>query len=243
MNRRVSLPGVDELFGTAGIAGQGPRETGQPAPDPATEAERTEVTEALTAVRQVVAAEDATMQAARKAARDLDPPSPEVGALIRWAVTSVGARTVIEIGSAGGVTGLWILTTLVEGGVLTSLEPDPDAHTVARRAFDGSNAGSRVRAIQGDVTTLLSRLADGSYDLVVLQAEPAHYPDHLAHARTLLRPGGMLLARGVLPVGQHAEGLTRFLHDLAEDAGFNSTVLPVDDGIAMATRLAEPATE
>jgi predicted O-methyltransferase YrrM len=239
VNRRVSLPGVDELFGTSSTAGGRDQPSGSSpsVPDDAADAE---VAEALAAVRRLAAVEDGAMQTARKVASDLAVPSPEVGALLRWAVTAAGARTVVEIGSAGGLSGLWILTALPVGGVLTSLEPDPDGHALAKRAFDGSHAGPRVRAIQGDPGTLLSRLADGSYDLVVLQAEPGAYPEHLQRARALLRPGGMLLARGVLPAGEHAEALTRFLHDLVEDPGFSATVLPLDDGIALASRLAEP---
>jgi predicted O-methyltransferase YrrM len=239
VSRRVSLPGVDELFGASSTAAPAER---SPARDEGPDEQRAEaeVAEALTAVRRLAAVEDPAMLAARRAAEHLAPPSPEVGALLRWAVTATHARTVVEIGAAGGLSGLWVLTGLPEGGVLTSLEPDPDGHTVARRAFDGGQAGTRVRAIQGDAATLLSRLADGSYDLVILQAEPAAYPEHLGRARTLLRPGGMLVARGVLPAGEHAEPLGRFLHDLVEDPGFSATVLPMDDGIAIATRLAEP---
>jgi predicted O-methyltransferase YrrM len=242
VSRRVSLPGVDELFGTSSTAGEHERPAQAPRDDD--RRAEAEVAEALGTVRRLAAVEDAAMLAARKAAAHLGTtPSPEVGALLRWAVTATHARTVVEIGAAGGLSGLWLLSDLPDGGVLTSLEPDPDGHTIARRAFDASEAGTRVRAIQGDPATLLSRLADDSYDLVVLQAEPASYPEHLARARTLLRPGGMLVARGVLPAGEHAEALTRFLHDLVEDPAFSATVLPMDDGVAIATRLVEPEDE
>jgi predicted O-methyltransferase YrrM len=237
VSRRVSLPGVDELFGPGGNPGQRAESPRASSRATTTSGADAEVAEALETVRRLTAVEDASMLAAREAAAHLELPTPEVGSLVRWAVSASGAGTVVEIGAAGGLTGLHVLTALGAGGVLTSVEPDPDAHVLARKAFDSAGAGSSVRSIQGDPATLLSRLADHSYDLVILQAEPEAYPEHLARARTLLRPGGMLLARGALPAGEHAEPLTRFLHDLAEDDAFSASVLPLDDGIAIATRL------
>jgi predicted O-methyltransferase YrrM len=233
VNRRASLPGVDALFG----AGPGTREQGQTAPEATPGPGNTAVVEAVAALRQVAANEDATLRSVRAAASELETPSPEIGALLRWAATACRARTVVEIGSAGGVSGLWLLEGMAEGGVLTSLEPDPAAHRLTAKAFEGIAAGPRVRSIHGDAATLLERLADASYDLVLLQTDRGHYPEHLARARDLLRPGGMLIARGILPTGEHQEALTRFVHDLVEDPGFSATVLPIDDGVALANRL------
>lgn len=235
MNRRVSLPGVDELFGA--------RPSG-PDRGPASGADRADTTAAepgtaLTVLRQAVAGEDAAVQAARAAAQDLRPPSPEVGALLRWLAVDHDTRTVVEVGAAGGVSGLWLLAGMSAGGVLTSLELDPHAHRLAASALEGADTEARVRSIQGEGATLLDRLADASYDLVLLQNDHAAYPEHLTRARTLLRPGGLLVARGVLPVGDHEEPLGRFLHDLLEDPGFSATVLPLDDGVAIATRTPE----
>jgi predicted O-methyltransferase YrrM len=235
VNRRASLPGVETLFGVSHAAADEDPSSGAPTAD------QDQLLEAVASARELTAGEDAGLLAARRAAAELAPPSPEVGTLLRWAVTAGGARTVVEIGSAGGVSGLWILPALAEGGVLTSLEPDAEAHRIAGRAFAATDGGSRVRSIQGDPATLLSRLADGAYDLVLLQAEPEAYPEHLARIRELLRVGGTLVVRGVLPAGAHRRTLQRFLQQLSEDEGFSSSVLPVDDGIAIATRLADEA--
>jgi len=241
VSRRTSLPGVDELFGKSGRPGDRERSSAQ---DPAfTPADRTDhpTTEARAVVRQMTADEGATIRGAREAAQDVEVPSPEVGALLRWAATACEARAVVEIGSAGGLSGLWLLQGMTRGGVLTSLEPDPETYRLATTAFKEVAAGSRVRSIHGDVSTLLERLADASYDLVLLQADKGSYPQHLVSARTLLRPGGMLVARGILPTGEHRPALTRFLHDLVEDPALSATVLPIDDGVAIANRLRSPA--
>lgn len=188
-----------------------------------------------TELRRLFADEPDTTVTARRRAAALHPPEPELGALLRWAVRSVAARAVVEVGSAGGVSGSWIVPELPPRGVLTSIEPDPHAHGLATDAFHAMTAGPRVRAILGEADTVLGRLSDGAYDLLLLQARPALTPELLAHARRLLRPGGLLLARGVLRDGEHAEETAEALQDLAEDPDATPVVLPVDGGLVLAT--------
>lgn len=196
----------------------------------------------LAEVRRLTAAEDDPIVAARERAGDLvHVPSPELGALLRWAATVCTARAVVEVGSTGGVSGLWLLRGLAERAVLTSIEPDPHTHGLATQAFEQVGAGTRVRSILGDPETVLERLSDAAYDLVVLQAQPGTYPSALEHTRRLLRPGGMLVARGILRHGEHADPLARFVQALVDDEGFDAVVLPLDEGLALATRVADPA--
>lgn len=241
MNRRASLPGVDELFG-AREAPTPERREDVSAPAPLDRASRIDA-EVQATVRRLTAHEDEALVAARHRAADVVPlPMPEVGALLRWAVRATQARTVVEVGAAGGVTGLWLLGALPPRGVLTSLEPDPHAHGLAKDAFQRIGAGSRVRSILGDAATVLPRLADASYDLFLLQGNRGDFPADLGHARRLLRPGGLLLVRGVLRMDEHSDAVGRFVEELAEDPAFDAAVLPVDDGVALATRRGETAT-
>lgn len=201
-------------------------------------------TDVLAEVRRLIAPEEGPLAAAReRAPASLSPPPPEIGALVAWAATTCGARTAVEVGSAAGITGLWLLPHLAERGVLTSIEADPHAHGLATQAFVDAGVHGRVRAIQSDPLAVLPRLSDAAYDLVLLQGGPDGYPAALDHARRLLRPGGMLLARGVLRPGTHADALARFLDDLASDEHLTATVLPLDDGLALATRLPDPAPD
>lgn len=192
-------------------------------------------------VRRVLAPEPDTTVTARRRAAPLGPPAPEVGALLRWAARTVGARAVVEVGAVGGVSGAWLLPELPPRGVLTSIEADTHAHALAADAFEAMAAGPKVRSIHGDPLTVLDRLADAAYDLVVLQSRPAVTPLLLDHARRLLRPGGMLLIRGALRGGDEADDVATSLQAIAEDAAFTVTLLPVDHGLVLATRLA-PAT-
>jgi predicted O-methyltransferase YrrM len=198
----------------------------------------------LAQVRQVMAAEPDALTAARARAAGVGtPPPPEVGALLRWAVATSGAQHVIEVGAAAGVSGAWVVDALPARGVLTSIEEDPHTHALATELFEELDAGSRVRAILGRAATVLPRLSDGAYDLVLLQGRPALTTEDLDHARRLLRPGGLLLARTVLRAGEHADRVAAALTALAEDEGFSATLLPVDGGLVLATRLGPDASE
>jgi predicted O-methyltransferase YrrM len=192
-------------------------------------------------IRRLFAPEEGARATARaRAVEPVHPPSPEVGSLLQWAAVTCGARTAVEVGGAGGVSGLWLLEGLGAGGVLTSIEPDPHAHGLATTAYADADVGTRVRAILGQPDQVLPRLSDGAYDLMLLQTGPAGYVDALVHARRLLRPGGLLLARGILRPGDHADTVARFLDDLATDEAMTATLLPLDGGLVIATRGQDP---
>lgn len=197
---------------------------------------------ALAQVRALVAPESEATQQARARAASLEPPTPEVGALLRLLINLLDARQIVEVGTAGGVTARWLLAALPDRGVLTSIEPDAHAHGLAADALRDLDAGSRARSILGEPLTVLPRLSDRAYDLVVLQSRPAARPEDLGHVRRLLRDGGMLVVRGLLRSGDHADAHAAFLAALAEDPTFTSTVLPIDGGLALATRQPDGAS-
>lgn len=198
---------------------------------------------ARTDARRLLAPEDDALLAARTRSGPADEvPSPEVGALLAWAARGIEATTAVEVGSAAGVSGLWLLEGLSERGVLTSVEPDAHRHGLATQAYAEAGVTGRVRAIEGDPAEVLPRLADGAYDLVLLQA--AVDPDHLEHALRLARPGGIIALRGTLQEGARrvVRGLVgdtepSVLERLGDNDLLDATILPFDDGLVLARRL------
>lgn len=193
-------------------------------------------------IRELTAIEDDATHAAREQAAGTAVPSPEVGALLRWAARTSGAHAAVEVGGAAGVSGLWLVRGLLDRGVLTSIDPDPHAHGLATEAYAAAGAGVRVRAILGDPDEVLPRLSDAAYDLVLLQPPAFAVIAPLEHARRLLKPGGMLVVLGLLAAGEHAEARARFVQALTDDPDFDAVILPIDDGVALATRSADAAT-
>ncbi len=191
--------------------------------------------EVLEAIRQVSAPEDDHIAAARARAGNAPlVPTPEIGSLLRWAAATSGARTAVEIGSAYGVSALWMIPGMFESGVLTSIEPDTHAHALATDAYSEAQVTDRVRSIQGDPAAVLPRLSDGGYDLMVLQTDAALYPSMIDHALRLLRNGGMFIARGVVRRGDDAEALAAFIDTLMTTPELLVTIMPLEDGIALA---------
>lgn len=189
--------------------------------------------ELLAEIRRLTSPEDGALAEARaRAAQVTTLPPPEVGALLRWLAT--GMRHAVEIGAAGGVTGLWLLKGMDERGLLTSVEHDPHQHGLATEAFERAGVAGRVRSILGEPLTVLDRLSDDGYDLCVVQGRPREYPDYLEHALRLVRAGGMVVAPGVLRPGEAGDALARSVQLLIEDERFDAVVLPFDDGVAIA---------
>lgn len=187
----------------------------------------------------LAAPEDPVLAGARRRAGQTHGlPSPPVGALLAWTSATVRARGVIEVGATAGVTGLWLLRGMIPRGVLTTIDPDPQAQKLAARTYDDAGVASRIRAILGHPLEVLPRLSDGGYDLLVLQSVGADHSRYLEHALRLLRPGGVLVARQIAE-GSPSELRARreFVQQLTEDEGLAVAVLPLDTGVAIATVL------
>jgi predicted O-methyltransferase YrrM len=196
-------------------------------------------------VRAYLEPEDEPLRAARARSEEADIPAVphETGALLRFLARVTHARTVVEVGSGGGYSGLWLLGGMEARGSLTTIEIDPDHQALAQRAYAEGGMADHVRAIQGAATAVLPKLADAGYDLVFLDAVKAEYPEYLEHARRLLRPGGLLVADNVLWSGRVAvgevgdedtEGLRTFNSAVRDDPAFSPIILSVGDGVLAA---------
>lgn len=155
---------------------------------------------------ELATSDDPAQEATRRAVDSgLTVPSPTTGALLRWLAAAVPARTAVEVGASGGVTGLWLLDGMAPKAALTSIEVSSDGHHLARRAYAAAGQAEHVRAVLGSATAVLPRLADSHYDLAVLAGEHAAWPDLVGQVRRVLRPGGVLVALGALRSGAVAE--------------------------------------
>ncbi len=186
-------------------------------------------------LRRLTAAEDEAMTAARQRAGATAPPA-EFGALLAWLARSRSAAAAVEVGSAGGVTGLWLLSALSGRRALTSIDPDPYGHALAVQSFEQAGLSEHARCILGDPGTVLSRLSDAAYDLLVLQLEPGPTLDHLEHGARLLRPEGLLVVRGIARPGDQADASADLLDRLLALEAFDTVVIPFDDGITLSCR-------
>jgi predicted O-methyltransferase YrrM len=192
--------------------------------------------------------EDDILVSARERAEDLgaDPVPPSVGALLSLFAQMLGARTVVEIGTGAGVSGLWLLDGMRPDGVLTTIDPEPEHQRAAKDAFRSASIGSgRTRLINGWGLDVLPRLADSSYDLVFVDTVPADHPLYVEQGVRLLRPGGVIVFHNALLGGRVADPAARdsvtlavraAARAIAEDDRLTKVLLPVGDGLLCASR-------
>ena len=159
--------------------------TDDPAPAPQSRAESI-----VTHAEQSIS-EDAIVAAARERAVDIGAGAvtPAVGALLSVLAKLTGGKAVVEVGTGAGVSGLWLLSGMRDDGVLTTIDVEPEHQRIAKQAFAEAGIGpSRTRLISGRAQEVLTRLADESYDLVFIDADPLDQPQFVAEGIRLLRP-------------------------------------------------------
>lgn len=174
------------------------------------------------------------------------PVFPAVGAALSVLAAATAARSVVEIGTGAGSSGLWLLHGMPSDGVLTTIDVNPEHQRAARQAYAASGiAPQRTRIITGSALAVLPRLTDGAYDLVLIDGDKAEYPDYVEEALRLLRPGGVLALDNMLWHDRVADPAVRdettvALRDLGkslrDDERLITSLLPVGDGLLTAVR-------
>jgi predicted O-methyltransferase YrrM len=193
-------------------------------------------------------AEDAVLRAARARAAEVGcaVTRPGTGAALRMLAAAVRAKSVVEVGTGAGISGLWVLRGMRPDGVLTSIDVEAEHQRLARQAFNEAGVpSSRVRLINGRALEVLPRLADDSYDLVVIDAVKTEYADCLHESLRLLRSGGAVAFDNALWGGRVADATARdpesvALRELArlvrDHEALVPAMLPVGDGLLVAIR-------
>jgi predicted O-methyltransferase YrrM len=185
----------------------------------------------------VFAVEDDPLLSARANAEDLggtQPVEPETGAVLRFLAIAINARAVVEVGTGCGSSGIWLLRGMRSGGVLTSVDTEPEYQRLARKSFGQAGfAPNQARLILGRAIDVLPRLSDGAYDLVFCDADPAAYPDYLAEGLRLLRAGGIVVFDDAFPSTPGARELADMIRI---DERLVPLLLPVAGGLLAAIK-------
>jgi predicted O-methyltransferase YrrM len=202
---------------------------------------------------------DPVLEAALRASADAGLPpisvSPSQGKLLHLLARAQGARTILEIGTLGGYSAIWLARALPSGGRLITLEAEPRHAEVARanlaRAGLADVAEVRVGPAQ-DTLPKLHAAGDGPFDLIFIDADKPGYPDYLPWSVRLSRPGSMIIADNVVRDGAVADsastdvnvqGVRRFIEMLAAEPRVSATAIQTVgskgyDGFTLAVVLA-----
>jgi predicted O-methyltransferase YrrM len=192
--------------------------------------------------------EDDVLLGARDRARELGcvPIGPAGGATLRVLAAATGARSVVEVGTGAGVSGLYLLGGMAADGILTTIDVEGENQRAAKEAYvEAGIAPSRYRLINGSAAEVLPRLRDEAYDMVFVDADKSEYPLYFEQALRLLRPGGVVAFDNALWHDRVADPAQRdqdtlILRDLGravrEDERLVSALLAVGDGLLVAAK-------
>jgi predicted O-methyltransferase YrrM len=204
--------------------------------------------ESLSAHAEGSISEDAILAGARERAVDIGAGAvtPAVGALLSLLAKLSGGKAVAEVGTGAGVSGLWLLSGMSDDGVLTTIDIEPEYLRLAKQTFAEAGIGpSRTRLISGRAQEVLTRLADESYDLVFVDADPIDQPDYVVEGVRLLRSGGVIVVhraglggRAGDPAARDAEvvAVREAARLIAEDERLTPVLVPLGDGVLAAVR-------
>lgn len=184
-----------------------------------------------------------------RGARDSIPIlDPQAARLLNVLARATGARRIVEVGTAIGVSTLHLARALPADGELVSFEIDRERHTQALSYFARARVAARVDLRLQDAGEGLREL-EGPFDLAFLDGLKAEYAGHLELIVPLLRPGALVAVDNVLMSGAVAEGraIDGWSGERVETArAFNDRFLghpeldglitPVGDGIALAVK-------
>lgn len=180
--------------------------------------------------------------AARQHALELgaDPVSPAVGAQLAVLAAAIDAKSILEIGTGAGVSGLWLLQG-APAATLTTIDVEIDHQQRARQSFADAGIGSaRARFIAGRAYDVLPRMNDGAYDLVLVDADPASVLDYVEHGLRIARKGGIVAVAHALWRGRVADPAQRdetvadfraLLTTIAESSAVTASLSTAGDGL------------
>jgi len=174
--------------------------------------------------------------------------SPEEGRFIQFLARASGAKLALELGTLGGLSGIWILRGLAEDGRLITLERDAERAQIAHKNFTVAQLSNRVEVRVGEIRQLLPELvANGPFDFVFIDADKPNYPHFFEWAIENVRLGGVIAVHNAF---RHGDILKEDISDentltiraLNRQAANNprliSTIFPAGDGILLAVKIA-----
>jgi predicted O-methyltransferase YrrM len=198
---------------------------------------------------------DDDLDAVRKTSAEAGLPdiavSPNLGKFLSLLVAISGAKRVLEIGTLGGYSTIWLARSLPPGGTITTLELDETCASVAQQNLARAGLDHLAEIRVGPAADGLRDLASEGvepFDLVFVDADKESYPTYLSGALALSRPGTVIIADNVVRDGAvfdaqqsdpDVDGLRDFLNDVSANPRLSAVGLQTVgskgyDGIAIA---------
>jgi predicted O-methyltransferase YrrM len=182
--------------------------------------------------------------------------APNEGKLLMLLAQICGARNILEIGTLGGYSTIWLARGLAAGGSLITLEASAKHAEIAHLNIARAGLAGMIEVRLGPALETLPQLAAegrSPFDLIFIDANKESYPEYLAWALKLARPGTLIIADNVIRDGEvlnpasedpRVQGARRFNQLLANEPRVKATVIQTvgrkgHDGMAIAIVIAQ----
>jgi predicted O-methyltransferase YrrM len=127
--------------------------------------------------------------------------SAQQGKFLSLLAGAIGARRILEIGTLGGFSTIWLARGAGPDGEVVTLEYEPKHAEVARANLDRAGVGDRVEILVGAALDSLPKVTGGPFDLVFIDADKENNPGYLEWAVKLTRPGSVVIVDNVIREG------------------------------------------
>jgi predicted O-methyltransferase YrrM len=197
---------------------------------------------------------DAALAASEAAGLPAINVAPNQGKLLMLLARAIDAHRILEIGTLGGYSTIWLARGLPPGGRLITLEANPEYAEVARANIDRAGLGGQVEVRVGRAQDTLPSLAsEGPFDLIFIDADKPGTPGYFQWAVKLSRRASLIIVDNVVREGAvleadgdaNVQGMRRFFELAATDPRVSGTALQTvgakgHDGLAILLVTSEP---
>ena len=200
---------------------------------------------------------DAALQASASAGLPPIQVAPNQGKLLQLLARMIGARRILEIGTLGGYSTIWLARALPPDGTLITLEADAKHADVARANFSRAGVDRQIDLRLGlalDTLKQISTEGIAPFDLVFVDADKANIPAYFSFALDLTRRGGLIIVDNVIRSGAVIDaasadpdirGIREFNERIAREPRVSATAIQTvgvkgHDGFALALVTADP---
>lgn len=198
---------------------------------------------------------DQTLDNVLQTNQDADIPeidvSPTQGKLLYLLAKIKGAQNILEIGTLGGYSSIWLARALPETGKVYTLEIDPMYAEIAKQNIFQAGCGNKVEVIVGDALDSLPILKESGplFDFIFIDADKPNNPQYLKWALELANAGALIIADNVVRNGEviddtcedeRVQGVRQFMDLLQQNPRIEATAIQTVgikgyDGFVLAT--------
>jgi predicted O-methyltransferase YrrM len=182
------------------------------------------------------AALDAALESSAAAVLPAIHVAPNQGKLLHVLARAIGAKRILEVGTLGGYSTIWLARALPPDGKLITLEYEPKHAKVAQANIERAGLAHVVEIRLGTAISSLPKIAAerrGAFDLVFIDADKPGNADYFAWAVKLTRPGGLIIVDNVVREGEvinakgdaNAQGARRLFEAMAKEPRVSATAV------------------